>query len=319
MNIDAALITKAAATLKSGGLVAFPTETVYGLGADASNPAALARLFAAKGRPADHPVIVHLAGAEQMLGWAIEIPDIAWTLAQRFWPGPLTLIVKRASHVIDAVTGGQDTVGLRVPSHPMAQALLEAFGGGIAAPSANRFGHISPTTAQHVRDEFGDAVELVLDGGPCEVGIESTIIDCSRNASRILRPGRITAEMVAAAAGGAAPGQPEGATPRVSGALDSHYAPRTPMRLLTHAGIEKLVAKAGVRVVVHSGARPSGSVIRHWPAPAAAIEYARSLYATLRAMDAAGADLLLVELPPQTQEWAGINDRLRRAAFVAGT
>ena len=319
MKIDAALITKAAATLKSGGLVAFPTETVYGLGADASNPAALARLFAAKGRPADHPVIVHLARAEQMHDWAIEIPDIAWTLARRFWPGPLTLIVKRALHVNDAVTGGQDTVGLRVPSHPMAQALLAEFGGGIAAPSANRFGRISPTTAQHVRDEFGDAVELVLDGGPCEVGIESTIIDCSGNAARMLRPGRITAEMVAAALGGAAAGQPDGATPRVSGALDSHYAPHTPMRLLTHAGIEKLMASAGVRVVVLSGSRPRGSVIGHWPAPSAAIAYAHGLYATLRAMDAAGADLLLVEMPPQTPEWDGINDRLRRAAFDAGS
>ena len=289
-------IARAVGILRDGGLIGLPTETVYGLAADAANPHAVARMFAAKGRPADHPVIVHLARAEQMHDWAIEIPDIAWTLARRFWPGPLSLIVKRASHVIDAVTGGQDTVGLRVPSHPMAQALLAEFGGGIAAPSANRFGRISPTTAQHVRDEFGDAVELVLDGGPCEVGIESTIIDCSRNAWRILRPGRITAEIVAAVLGGAAPGQPEGAAPRVSGALESHYAPRTPMRLLTHAGIEKLIATAGKRVVVHSGTRPLGSMIGHWPAPAAAIEYAHDLYATLREMDAAGADLLLVEL-----------------------
>ena len=311
-------IARAVGILRDGGLIGLPTETVYGLAADAANPHAVARMFAAKGRPADHPVIVHLARAEQMHDWAIEIPDIAWTLARRFWPGPLSLIVKRASHVIDAVTGGQDTVGLRVPSHPLAQALLAEFGGGVAAPSANRFGRISPTTAQHVRDEFGDAVELVLDGGPCEVGIESTIIDCSRNAWRILRPGRITAEIVAAVLGGAAPGQPEGAAPRVSGALESHYAPRTPMRLLTHAGIEKLIATAGKRVVVHSGTRPLGSMIGHWPAPTAAIEYAHSLYATLRAMDAAGADLLLVELPPQTPEWDGINDRLRRASFDAG-
>ena len=311
-------IARAVGILRDGGLIGLPTETVYGLAADAANPHAVARMFAAKGRPADHPVIVHLARAEQMHDWAIEIPDIAWTLARRFWPGPLSLIVKRASHVIDAVTGGQDTVGLRVPSHPMAQALLAEFGGGIAAPSANRFGRISPTTAQHVRDEFGDAVELVLDGGPCEVGIESTIIDCSRNALRILRPGRITAEIVAAVLGGAAVGQPEGAAPRVSGALESHYAPRTPMRLLTHAGIEKLIATAGKRVVVHSGTRPLGSMIGHWPAPAAAIEYAHDLYATLREMDAAGADLLLVELPPQTREWDGINDRLRRASFDAG-
>lgn len=311
------LIARAVGILRRGGLVGLPTETVYGLAADAANPQAVARMFAAKGRPADHPVIVHLARAEQMRDWAIDIPDIAWALAQRFWPGPLTLIVKRASHVLDAVTGGQDTVGLRVPSHPMAQALLAEFGGGVAAPSANRFGHVSPTTAQHVRDEFGDAVELVLDGGPCEVGIESTIVDCSQNAPRVLRPGRITAEMVAAALGRAVKGRPKNDSPRVSGALDSHYAPRTPMRLLTHAGIEKLLATAGKRVVVHSGTRPRGTVVGHWPAPTAAIEYAHGLYATLREMDAAGADLLLVEMPPQAQEWAAINDRLRRAAFDA--
>ncbi len=312
-------IARAVGILRDGGLIGLPTETVYGLAADAANPLAVARMFAAKGRPADHPVIVHLARAQQMRDWAIDVPDIAWALARRFWPGPLTLIVKRATHVLDAVTGGQDTVGLRVPSHPMAQALLVEFGDGVAAPSANRFGRISPTTAQHVRDEFGDVVELVLDGGPCEVGIESTIVDCSRNAPRILRPGRITAEMVAAVLGGAAAGRPEGVFPRVSGALDSHYAPRTPMRLLTHAGIENLVAKAGIRVVVHSGSRPRGSLVGHWPAPADAIDYAHGLYATLREMDAAGANLLLVEIPPQTQEWAAVNDRLRRAAFDAGS
>ncbi len=209
---DAPLIAQAAALLASGGLIGLPTETVYGLAADASNLQAVARIFAAKGRPADHPVIVHLAHAGQIREWAIDIPAAAWTLAAAFWPGPLTLILKRAPHVHDAITGGQNTVGLRVPSHPLAHAVLDAFAqlrkqadaatpAGIAAPSANQFGHVSPTTAQHVRDEFGDTLDLVLDGGACEVGIESTIVDLSTGAARILRPGSITAEAVTAALG----------------------------------------------------------------------------------------------------------------------
>src|SRR4249919_832993 len=184
-------IARAAAILRAGGLVAFPTETVYGLGADASSPAALGRMFAAKGRPSDHPVIVHLQAGEDLTHWARNIPVVAQQLADHFWPGPLTLVLRRAAGVLDAVTGGQETVGLRTPSHPIAQRLLKAFGGGIAAPSANRFGRVSPTTAQHVRDELGDALDLILDGGPCEVGIESTIVDLSTGTPVLLRPGRI--------------------------------------------------------------------------------------------------------------------------------
>lgn len=197
-------IAAAAARLRAGELVALPTETVHGLGADAMNPAAVRRIFEAKGRPADHPLIVHLPDAEQMTQWARDIPREAIALAQAFWPGPLTLILKREDDVPLEVTGGQDTVGLRVPGHPLALKLLRAFGGGVAAPSANRFGRISPTTAQHVRDEFhdtlGDAL-TVLDGGPCEVGIESTILDLSGEAPRILRPGAISAEQIAAVIG----------------------------------------------------------------------------------------------------------------------
>jgi len=186
-------IEKAAALLRQGELVAFPTETVYGLGADASNPEAVAKIFAAKGRPADHPLIVHIPGVEHLDRWAREIPETAFASAKAFWPGPLTLILKRQPNVPDAVTGGQDTVGIRVPGHPLALELLKAFDGGVAAPSANRFGHVSPTTAQHVHDELGSAVAMVLDGGPCRVGIESTIVNLTGPQSRILRPGMISA------------------------------------------------------------------------------------------------------------------------------
>ncbi|MEO8003262.1 MAG: L-threonylcarbamoyladenylate synthase, partial [Betaproteobacteria bacterium] len=224
-------IEQAVQILRKGGLVAFPTETVYGLGADASNPAAVRKIFAAKGRPADHPVIVHIADTSELKHWALEVPRSAWVLAEKFWPGPLTMVFKRASHVSDLVTGGQDTVGVRVPSHPVAQQLLRAFNGGIAGPSANRFGRLSPTTAAHVREELGAAVDLVLDGGPCEVGIESTIVDVTRATPAVLRPGRITAlqieEALATAVGDTAPGRP-----RVSGSLDSHYAPQLPLTLV---------------------------------------------------------------------------------------
>uniref|UniRef100_UPI002FDD1BFD L-threonylcarbamoyladenylate synthase n=1 Tax=Pelomicrobium sp. TaxID=2815319 RepID=UPI002FDD1BFD len=194
-------IAKAVDILRAGGLVAFPTETVYGLGADARNPEAVGKIFAAKGRPQHHPVIVHLAEAAQLEAWAVDIPDGARRLAERFWPGPLTLILRRGPGVPDAVTGGQDTVGLRVPAHPVAQALLQAFGGGIAAPSANRFGRLSPTTAQHVEAELDGAVDLILDGGACPVGIESTIVDCAGERPTLLRPGHIGREVLEEALG----------------------------------------------------------------------------------------------------------------------
>lgn len=331
-------IRRALAVLQSGGLVGLPTETVYGLAADASNPAAVARIFAAKGRPADHPVIVHLADAAQIRNWAIDIPDVAWKLAAAFWPGPMSLILKRAPHVLDAVTGGQDTVGLRVPSHPLAHAVFEQFAlsrpgrpVGVAAPSANLFGRVSPTTAQHVRDEFGDAVDFVLDGGACEVGIESTIIDCSTGTPRILRPGSISTDAMKAALGadleggtheearpptvsGRAPA-PSSGTPRVSGSLDAHYAPRTPTIVVAGpAFAAALAGQGGRRIAVLSFSATRVPNTLHWLASTQPAIYAHNLYANLRAMDIAGCSLILVEAPPQGPEWEGVNDRLRRAA-----
>jgi L-threonylcarbamoyladenylate synthase len=218
-------VAHAAQLLRDGELVGFPTETVYGLGADASNADAVRRLFEAKGRPADHPVIVHVAHAAAIATWARAVPAGARALADAFWPGPLTIIVPRAAHVHDIVTGGQDSVGLRVPSHPVARALLQAFGGGVAAPSANRFGRISPTTAQHVADDLGDAVALTLDGGACDVGIESTIVAFSGERAVLLRPGGIAVERLAAVLGHV-PLAPDASAPRASGTLASHYAPR---------------------------------------------------------------------------------------------
>ena len=320
-------VKQAADKLRAGELVAFPTETVYGLGADASNPVALAKIFAAKGRPADHPLIVHVADAEQLGQWARDIPPAATALAKAFWPGPLTLILKRQPTVPDLVTGGQDTVGLRVPNHPLALQLLKAFGGGLAAPSANRFGRISPTTAQHVREELGHSVSLVLDGGPCKVGIESTILDLSRGEPVILRPGMISAEQIGQVLGKlpAGPDKKAGAianTPRVSGSLDSHDAPTTSMRLVSPrqlvAAVDKLMNE-GARVAVLS---PQPCPHAHesvvWQQalnqPAA---YARDLYANLRGLDRSGASVILVEQPPKNPEWLAIGDRLTRAAHGA--
>lgn len=314
-------IKAAARVLEAGGLAAFPTETVYGLGADAENPQAVAAIYAAKGRPSNHPVIVHLAPEADLSYWAAEIPEHAEKLIAAFWPGPLTLILKRAAHIPDAVSGGQDSIGLRCPSHPVAQALLREFKGGkggLAAPSANKFGHVSPTTAQHVKDEFGDELSCILDGGQSEVGIESTIVDLSRGAVALLRPGGISAERLAAVLG-VKPSAPDAAAPRVSGALDSHYAPATPVVLVEQARLAVAVAQlnaAGRRVV---------TMQREWEGlagalatrtmPAAPEGYAHDLYAALRAMDHAGGDVIVVEAPPITEEWAGVNDRLRRAAF----
>ncbi len=330
-------LAEAVRRLQAGDLVAFPTETVYGLGADAANPQAVARIFAAKGRPADHPLIVHLAGAGHLDQWARDIPQEAWDLAEAFWPGPLTLILKRAPGVPKAVTGGQDTVGIRVPAHPLALALLRAYvqaGGGrnglcgIAAPSANRFGRISPTDAEHVREELGDAVSLVLDGGPCDVGIESTIIDLSRDGMppRLLRPGHITPEQIEEVIG-EMPELPDtmkpAGVPRVSGSLDAHYAPRTPMCLVPTPGIAEAIEKekrAGKRcgVLLHT-APPLPPVHSHRQLPGAPDGYARGLYAALRELDQAGNDIILVEAIPTIPTWDAVADRLRRAACGSGT
>ena len=311
-------LDEAVAVLKRGGLVAFPTETVYGLGADAGNPAAIAKLYAAKGRPADHPVIVHVAGMAQLNKWAREITPVARRLAERFWPGPLTLILKRAPGVSDALTGGQDTVGLRIPSHPVAHALLEKFGGGIAAPSANRFGRVSATLAEHVRREFGDAVDFVFDGGECDVGIESTIVDATGAAPVLLRPGHITARDIEQAAG-IALAAPTPHSPRAPGTLAAHYAPATPLLVMEGDLLLELAAtltRQGKRVAVlaRSVLQPLLAGVVWIGAPREAPQYAHDLYANLRTLDAAGCDALLVEQLPQGPEWAAVNDRLLRAA-----
>jgi L-threonylcarbamoyladenylate synthase len=296
--------------------VAFPTETVYGLGADASNPAAIRKIFAAKGRPADHPVIVHVAGTSDLKHWAAEVPRGAWLLADRFWPGPLTLVLRRAARVSDLITGGQDSVGLRVPSHPVAQQLLKTFGRGIAAPSANRFGRLSPTTAQHVREELGDAVDLVLDGGPCDVGIESTIVDFTHATPAVLRPGHISAEQIADVLH-AQPGESAAGRPRAPGSLESHYAPGLPLKIVPAEEIESYLrarADTPAAVLARRG-RPRDSKATLWQvAPELPDDYARALYATLRRIDVSGCRLIVVESLPELPEWTAIRDRLGRAA-----
>jgi L-threonylcarbamoyladenylate synthase len=321
--IDPAQIAAAARMLEQGALVGFPTETVYGLGADAENPAAVAAIYAAKGRPQDHPVIVHLAPDADLDYWAADIPAEARQLAAAFWPGPLTLILKRAAHIPDAVSGGQDTVGLRCPSHPVAIALLQAFKGGrggIAAPSANKFGNVSPTTAQHVRDEFGadGTVAAVLDGGRSQVGIESTIVDLSRLASHgpvLLRPGQVSAEAIAAVID-QLPAAADAAAPRASGTLESHYAPHTPVAMQDSATLKTTLHQlqlAGRKVaLIHYSDLPAAHAETRLPASPEG--FAHALYASLRALDTTGADLILVEAPPPGQAWLGVNDRLRRAA-----
>ncbi len=317
-EVSAAQIDEAVAVLKRGGLVAFPTETVYGLGADATNPAAVRKIFSVKGRPHQHPVIVHLADIAQLEQWADPISPAARLLAKRFWPGPLTLIMRRAAAVSDAITGGQDTVGLRIPAHPIAQALLRAFGGGIAAPSANRFGRISPTAAEHVRAELGGNVDLVLDGGACDIGIESTIVDVSGARPALLRPGRISADDLAEAL--AAPlADPELTSPRAPGMLAAHYAPRAPLLVVSIESLHVTLARlreTGKRVAVLARVVVPGAAERSVVAPSAAIDYARTLYANLRCLDECGCDAIIVEAPPDEPEWAAIRDRLLRASHA---
>lgn len=327
--LDQSAIEQAACALEQGGLVAFPTETVYGLGADAENPEAVARIYAAKGRPSNHPVIVHLAPGADVGYWAAEIPDEARKLIAAFWPGPLTLILKRAPHIPDAVSGGQDSIGLRCPSHPVAQVLLRAFKGGrggVAAPSANKFGHVSPTTAQHVRDEFGEGSDsplaCILDGGQSEVGIESTIVDLSRIATHgpvLLRPGHIGAADIARVIA-IKPRLPDAAAPRASGTLEAHYAPSTPVALVDAAQLASILhdlhgAARRAAMISHTAVSVlPQNVAAHVCLPAAPDGYAHDLYAALRAMDSAHADIILVETPPSDSRWQGVNDRLRRAA-----
>jgi L-threonylcarbamoyladenylate synthase len=314
---DAAAIARAARLLRDGRLVAFPTETVYGLGADASNPRAVARIFEAKGRPAEHPVIVHVADIASAGRWAASIPAGARALAEAFWPGPLTLILPRAEHVSDVVTGGQPSIGLRVPSHPVARALLAQFGGGIAAPSANRFGHVSPTTALHVADDLGDAVDLILDGGACDVGIESTIVAFTARAPMLLRPGAIDADAIGRVLG-SMPAARDAAAPRAPGTLASHYAPRTPASLVANDVLRAELAQLEERdervAVLAWSAGPPADFDGVWrTAPGDAAAYAHALYANLRALDAANVDAILIEQVPDADAWAAIRDRLARA------
>ena len=305
-------VRRAADILRRGGLVAFPTETVYGLGADASSAEAVARLYRLKGRPAEHPVIVHFASADEAFGWAREVPESARWLAARFWPGPLTLILKRSEKAQDFVTGGEDSVGLRVPSHPVAQELLKAFKGAIAAPSANRFGQVSPTTAAHVRGDFGAEVDIVLEGGPSEVGIESTIVDLSGAAPALLRPGRISKAQLESVLGTQV-GEKTGTSPRHSGGLERHYAPRTPARLVPSYDLDKEIARLKESVAVLAFSRPDERVDYWLRMPRDAEGYAHRLYDALRELDTAGCEEILVEAPPEAPEWAAVRDRLTRA------
>ena len=316
LRADRGAVTLGARLLADGKLVAFPTETVYGLGADAGNAAAVARIFEAKRRPADHPLIVHVPDLDAATRWGT-LPPEALALATAFWPGPLTLIVPRAGHVHDVVTGGQSSVGLRAPSHPVAHALLKEFGGGIAAPSANRFGHVSPTAARHVADDLGDTIELILDGGDCVIGIESTIVAFTHDAAMLLRPGAIGVDAIAAVLG-RPPALADGTAPRASGTLASHYAPRTPAQLVSidvlRAEIAQLEARDERVAVLARSAETSEAFDGVWiAAPQDAAGYARALYANLRALDGAHADTILVEAVPDATEWDAIRDRLERA------
>lgn len=322
-------ITAAARMLESGQLVAFPTETVYGLGADAENPVATAAIFELKNRPSNHPLIVHLAPEADIAYWSSHIPDEAGKLINVFWPGPLTLILKRSPHIPAAVAGGQDSVGLRCPSHPVAQALLRAFKGGkggIAGPSANRFGHVSPTTAGHVRDEFGDDPRLsaILEGGQSEVGIESTILDLSRMETVgpvLLRPGKINSLQIAEVIG-RLPSMPDAAAPRASGTLASHYAPATPVVIVPEKELVRVLEeleKKNVRVALLHYSSLSSDRLQPLAAQTGLFcspdVYSHQLYASLRELDSYQADVILVEGTPDTEAWKGVNDRLRRAAY----
>ncbi len=307
---DSRDIQRACELLRQGELVAFPTETVYGLGADAANPEAIAKIYALKGRPSNHPVIVHLANVEQIENWAAHIPATAWQLTAQFWPGPLTLILPRASHVPLAVTGGQDSVGLRVPSHPVARRLLEAFRGGIAAPSANRYGRISPTLAAHVLQEFGDRAPLTLDGGDCEIGLESTIVSLVGKPT-LLRPGGISRAQIEAVIGTLAELNPIDA-PRAPGTTVSHYAPMTPLRLIDSVTLRDGCPPAAA--VLSRSARPDSHRGLWITAASDPVRYGHDLYANLRALDQAGAPVILVETPPTDSDWEAVWDRLTRSA-----
>lgn len=318
-------IATAADALAAGGLVAFATETVYGLGANALDDAAVARIFAAKGRPADHPLIVHVASVDAARRFADLSSGSAQRLMAQFWPGPLTLILPRLLGVASAAAGGQGSVGLRMPAHPAALALLQQAAArgvwGVAAPSANRFGRVSPTTAAHVVQEFGPAM-WVLDGGPCSVGIESTILDCTREPPALLRPGQLGAAALQQVLG-AVLGRPDAASPRASGTLQAHYAPQAAVQLLSAgdlaAALAGLAPQGGQGLGVYSRQAPAiPGVVKAWhPMPATAAAAAHELFGVLREFDALGVSRILVEQPPESPDWAGVRDRLQRAAAAS--
>jgi L-threonylcarbamoyladenylate synthase len=311
-------IETAVQALRNGDLVAFPTETVYGLGANAQNPAAVRKIFEAKGRPPNHPVIVHLDDPRFLHRWVREVPQAATRLAEAFWPGPLTMVMPRAASVHDVITGGQDTIAIRVPSHPMAQQLLTAFGGGIAAPSANRYGRLSPTRAEHVREELGDAVQVILDGGECHLGLESTIVAFESDALRLLRPGSVTAAQLRAVVGDIFIG-PGADSPRVPGGAPTHYAPTTPMTIVPAGEIDAQADAAsagGRRVAVLAQRLPlrAHKYVTWINAGRRPENYARDLYAHLRTLDKAGCQQILVQDVPDGERWEAVRDRLLRAA-----
>ena len=327
---DPAALAEAAQRIRAGALVGFPTETVYGLGADASNDAAVALIFAAKGRPSEHPLIVHVASAVQVAEYASEVPAFAARLIEAFWPGPLTLILPRRAGVASAAAGGQNSIGLRCPAHPVALALLQACGTGLAGPSANRFGRVSPTTALHVQEELGKDL-LVLDGGPCAVGIESTIVDCTRGQPVLLRPGVLTRAQLEAACGQTVldkDAQTSVAAPRASGTLASHYTPNARVRLMDalalQAALEALSAKTAAAYAAQVGpgtiAVYARSTLRlkaptlHRQMPDDETAAAQQLFAVLRELDAMDVSEIWVQIPPDTPEWDGVRDRLSRAA-----
>jgi L-threonylcarbamoyladenylate synthase len=311
-------IDQAVEALREGEVVAFPTETVYGLGADASNPDAVRRIFELKGRPATHPLIVHIDHARALERWALTVPPAAQALADRFWPGPLTLVLRRAPAVDLAITGGQDTVAVRMPAHPVAQQLLRAFGSGIVAPSANRYGRISSTRPEHVREEFGDAVRIVLDGGDCKIGLESTIVSCLDTAPRILRPGALTLTQLRTVVPELQAGADAGA-PRVPGSDAKHYAPSTPLSLVASRTLEEVVGQLTehhdkVAVLAMRPPRVANKYMTWINAGRRAEVYGRELYVNLRTLDKSGAREILVEEVPAGEAWDAVRDRLRRAA-----
>lgn len=313
-------ILKAVEILQNQGLVAFPTETVYGLGADADSDKAVEKVFRAKNRPFNHPLIVHLAHKRQLIHWASAISPLALKLADIFWPGPLTLVLKKQPHVLDSVTAGQNTIGLRIPQHPIAQALLQAFGRGIAAPSANQFTHVSPTTANDVRDELGNAVDLILDGGDCEVGLESTIVDMTQDQPVILRPGMITKAQIQAVLGlPVLSRSQEVSAIRTPGMHHIHYAPVTATQLIEHADIsgfiEKLKPEQGAIVILFRSeipiTHPQVTLIQM---PNEAASYAHDIYHTLRQLDKGNFKQIIIETVPGNGEWEAIRDRLIKAS-----